>query len=557
MRRPASPAAAPRAPRRRPKSYVGKLVALAACFACAWAVWHYRDTLFGSAKQVFVPGPIVPLGPTGLEFWATADTELAAGRYNEALENYRKAEARLSDTPARRAAVRCQIGAILYLLGRPAEARKAFEEAIPPESRRGVPETADASNFAATVAQVVLGTIRTDAAEQGIKSDMPPAWALTQFYLGAQALDEGRFADAAKWLGDYAGPRSFDDVKWVLQFQDLARLMAEDLLFAVNAMNDIARARAEGKAGDASQKLNALKAGLRQSERRAFLLSRFGLIEKEIARLVGVFNEDPAIKQQKALAKDRQELERIQKLRGQFAVETSFLPPAEQAAAAAANSYDFDSAAAAFTSVAARMTVPELKQVVADRAALYQRMSALKKAAIETMPKSPYDKPGLANRRGGALAGKAAKADATVITFAQAFGGVSVPWRDLHPQSLLALLAHYGDLAAASQPAERAANYVALAWLARDLKRDRESLAYANAITQLSPDAKSQWDRLTGPLPQPPALPGQEQTAADATLGTFRIPPFMQAGGLSQALSNPNLPSLLDIVPKADAKPKK
>jgi hypothetical protein len=410
----------------------------------------------------------------------------------------------------------------------------------------------DAGNFAAAVAQVVLGLIQPEAAEQRFAKEMPPAWALAQFHLGAQALAEGRFADAAKWLGGYAAPRAFEDAKWVLQFQDLARLMAEDLLFAVNAMNDIARARAEERA-DAGPKLDALKSGL-QGDRRAFLRSRLDLIEKEIARLTGVFNEDPAIQQQKALAKDRQELDRVRKLREHFAADTALLPAAERAAVAAANNCDFDSAAAAYASVAARMAVPELKQVAEDRAALYRRIGASKNAAITTMPASPYAKPGLANRRGAALAGKAAKADATTLTFAQEFGGVSVPWRDLHPQSLLTLLAHYGDLAAAGQPAGRAANYVALAWLARDLKLDRESAAYAGYVARLSPDAKSRWDRLTGPLPQPPALPGQEQTAGDVV---FKIPPFMQAGGLSQALANPNLPSLLDIVPKPDAKPKK
>ena len=554
------PGAAPGVPAApgKAKAVIGRLFALAACAACAWAVWHYRSTIFGSdVEQIAATAPAAPTGPNGLDLWAAADQRLAVGNYDEAIAGYRKAEAKLRDNSARRAAVRCQIGATLYLLGKPAEARQVFEDAVPANERGGLPRELNADNFVGAVAQVVLGVVKPDAANDRLQ-EMPAAATLAHFYLGAQALGEGRLNDAAKWFGDYIKPQPQEQAKWVFQFQDLVRPMVDDLQVAISLMKEIAGAQALDHGDEAAQKLRTLKTELQKTPRREFLLSRMSLIEQDIARLAAALNDDPAIKKARELEKQRAEVERITQLRAQFALDEALLNPTEQSAAVAVFGCDFDAAATTYTSAAGRMQVAEFKKIAEERAALYQRMAALKQHAIALMPKSPYTKAGLTNRRGGNLVGKAAKADAQSVIFVQEFGEVPVAWRDLSAVSLFTLLAYYGDLAAANQPAERAANFIALAWLARDLRRG-EMTAYANYGAQLSPSAKDDWARLTGPLPEPPALPGQEKVAQaeDPALATPRIPAFMQAGGVKQALSNTNLPSLLDIIPKAEEKPKK
>ncbi len=176
---PLTAAVRPRAPATTPPARaalpLGQLAALAACAAVAWAGWHFRGSIFGSSRpDAAAPAPVAQAAPTGLDFWVTADGELAKGEFAGALENYRKAEERLDDSPGRLAAVRCQIGATLYLLGGAAEARAAFEGAVPPDQRRGLPATVDADNFAAAVAQVVLGVVKPEGAEQRFKDEMPP-----------------------------------------------------------------------------------------------------------------------------------------------------------------------------------------------------------------------------------------------------------------------------------------------------------------------------------------------------------------------------------------------
>ena len=290
----------------------------------------------------------------------------------------------------------------------------------------------------------------------------------------------------------------------------------------------------------------ALKDEIRNNSRRAFLLSRLDVIEQEITRLAAVLAQDPALQERKRLAKDKQELDRLTKFRAQFVAETALFPTAEQNAASAIGTYEFAAAADAYLSAAERMTIPELRQVARERADLYRRLSHLKQQAIEAIPKTPYAKSSLVNRRGGLIAGRAVRADTQNIIFSHEHGEMPVAWRDLDPPSLLALLTHFAELAAAGEPGQRADNFVALAWLCKDLKREPETVAYANVAAKLSAQGKTLWNRLTAALPEPPPLPG-EKAVENSDLARLKIPLFLQAGGVAQALANPTLPSLLDL----------
>ncbi len=490
------------------KGLIGTLVVLAACIAAAFAVWHFRGVIFGTqrTKAVAPAKSYQPAPATWFDLWEEADNSIAKGDYDKAVEGYRKAKELLPEEPAKQAVLSCQIGTALNLKGKPTEAVAAFKQSFKEAQKGKLPDgrlTRD--NYAPLLGQLMSGALKLDQLESKLKGELPWAWTLAQFYLGAQALGEGRYADAAKWLADYAKAPARSEAKWTTLYQPHAKDIVTELGGIGETVAEAAKLRMGGKNDEAAALVKGLAPKVKTPLMKARLKGLGEEIKKEIASL-----------EQSEAARKRQALDRIGKLREQFLAEVPHIEQAAAAVPAPLADCNFEAAAEAYESAAAKIETQSLKQIATDRATIYRRLHAMKTLVTENMAKSPYTRPGLTARRGNPIPGRAAAADRAGVTFVSGLGQVVQPWGDLSPLTILTLLTYYSEVVNAQNPNERASNFVALAWLSRDLKMDQYSAAYAANAAQLNASTKAEWDKLIAPLPPPPdeSTPIAEQPAA-------------------------------------------
>jgi hypothetical protein len=496
------------------KSLVGTAVVLAGCIAAAWGIWHFRHLIWGTHDEAdrAAASAAQPAGkaavdtwPAALDAWDDADRKLAEGKYAAAVESYRRArQAVPEDKKAKRPVLDCQIGLAFSLQDKAVEAKKAYKAAAAAAEKPGVPDQLSQSNYAPVLGQLLAGDLKLDAVQPKLEKELPWAWTLAQLYLGVQAMLEGQFRDAGKWLDGYAGAKEDKDAKWVTLFQPDAKRLAGDLKAVNEAMRDISKLRL---AGNEDQAGDIIK-GLGEQIKTPILLARVASIQEEMRKAAA-----PAVEEKK--------VDPVAEMRKQFAADKQAIEAAAAAAVAALAEYNFDAATQAYDAAAGKAATPELKQVAADRAGIYKRMAEMKNLVIANMAKSPYARPGLTNRQGAAIAGSAAKADAGGVTFTQQGGEAVQKWADLSPLTMLTLMTYYSETTHAQDAAVRAANFIALAWLSRDLEQTQYTAAYAANAAKIAPDAKTEWDKLSAPLPEPPG----EQPAAPAgdTQAVFEV----------------------------------
>ncbi|MBI5395795.1 MAG: serine/threonine protein kinase [Verrucomicrobia bacterium] len=500
------------------KAVIGTVLVLAGCIATAWGIWHYRHLIWGShdeadrtASSAAQPAgkAAVDTWPAAFDAWVDADSKLADGKYAAAVTSYRRArEAVPEDKKTKRPVLDCQIGLALNLQDKAAEAKKAFKAAAAAAEKPGLPEQIFQSNYAPVLGQLLAGDLKLPAVQPKLAKQLPWAWTLAQFYLGVQAMTDGKFKDAGKWMDGYVAAKEDKDAKWVTLFQPDATRLAADLKVINDAMADISKLRL---AGNEDQAGDIIK-GLGEQIKTPILLARVKSIEEDLKKAAAAQTEekkvDPAVKQ-----------------REQFAAGKKAIEAAATAATAALAEYSFDAAAKAFDDAAGKIETPELKPIAADRAGIYRRMVEMKKLIIANMAKTPYARPGLTNRSGAALAGSATKADDNGVTFATPGGEAAQKWADLSPLTMLTLMTYYSEITNAQNPAARAANFVALAWLSRDLQQTQYTAAYAANAAKIAPDAKAEWDKLSAPLPEPPGdKPAAPAGDTQAVLETKRVP---------------------------------
>lgn len=480
------------------KGVIGTVLVLAGCIATAWGIWHFRHLIWGahdesdrgasSAATQPAGKAAVDTWPAALDAWDDADRKLSEGKYAAAIESYRRAQAAMpADKKSKLAVLDCQIGLALGLQDKADEAKKAFKKAAAAAEKPGLPAELSAANYAPVLGQMLTGSLELEKAQPQLEKQLPWAWTLAQLYLGVQAMIEGKFKEAGKWLDGYVAAKENKDAKWVTLFQPDASRLASDLKTVNEAMADISKLRL---AGNEDQAGDIIK-GLGGQIKTPILLARLQSIQEEMKKAAG----PPA---------DEKKSDPAAEMRKQFAADKQALEAAATAATAAAAEYSFEAAAQAYDEAAGKMATAELKPVAADRAGIYKRMAEMKKLIIASMAKSPYARPGLTDRQGAAIAGNATKADDTGVTFAQQGGEKVQKWADLSPLAMLTLMTYYSEITNAQNPAARAANFIALAWLSRDLQQAQYSGAYAANAAKIAPDAKTEWEKLSAPLPEPP-----------------------------------------------------
>ena len=503
----------PSGPRPRAKELVAPLVFFIACVAAGFGIWTIRFSIFGHPEGE-VTTSVAPISTTTtapkqaedwLGKWVEADNCLARGNYTKALATYRETGQILRSNPEKNPLISCQIAATLYLMGRTDEAKAAVQKG----SDAALPEKVSAANYGSVMAQLVSGTIKADKAQSLLEKQLPPAWTLAQFYLGAQALAEGRYKESAQWLDGYVKAQVTAEPRWVGVFQSHARDLLTELENLNSAGSDITKLRL---GGDSDQAIVRFKE-LVEKVKNPLMQARIKSIEQEIKQ--SGTTEDSGMGAQQPKGPDPQ----LVKQREQFLADMPVLEKAAAAVPAFVVETTFDAAAKVYADAAAQITTPALKKIAQDRATIYERLDAMKKGAIEGINKTPYAGAGLTTRRGGMLIGKPSQADASNVTFVDARGQMMGAWRDFAPVTVLTLLTYYSELANAQNPAARGANMVAMAWLSHEYKQDQYATAYSGRAVALSPQSKTEWEALSAPLPAPPELPNTGQQAGAAAKG--------------------------------------
>ncbi len=484
------------------KSLIGTVLVLAGCIAAAISIWHFRHLIWGSPDAAQPAGDTtaavrVPAGPPPnkwLEVWDEADRKFSEGLYPAARESYRRAREVLpDDKKGRRAVLDCQIGLALSFMGKPEEAKNAFKSAAAAAEKPGLPDPILQSNYAPVLGQLLSGAQKLDAVQPKLKAQLPWAWTLAQLYLGVQAVNDGKFKDALKWMGGYAEAKQDADAKWITLFQPLARQITADLKTINDAMSDVTKLRLAGQEDQVGDRLK----GLADQIENPFVRARFQASEVDAGK-AGVAQVDDKA------AQEKKEAERVAKMRKQFLADKTALEGAATAVTAAMAEYNLDAAVQAYEDAAGKIATPELKQIAVDRAGIYRRLVDMKKLVVENMAKKPYDHPGLTTRANTALAGRAVRADASGVAFAAPSGETIQKWQDLSPLTILTLLTSYSESASVQNAGVRGGNFVALAWLSRDLKQDQYTSTYAANAVRIAPDTKAEWDKLSAPVPESP-----------------------------------------------------
>jgi len=482
------------------KSLIGTAVVLVACIAAAWGIWQFRHLIWGThdepgltASSAAQPAgqAVVDTWPAALDAWDDADRKLAEGKYAAAIESYRRARQAIpEDKKSKRPVLDCQIGLAFSLQDKAADAKKAYQAAAAAAEKPGLPAQISQSNYAPVLGQLLSGGLKLETVQPKLEKQLPWAWTLAQLYLGVQAVLDGRFQDAGQWLEGYVNAKEDKDARWVTLFQPDAKRLANDLKAVNEAMRDISKLRLAGNEDQAGDIIQGLGAQIKTPLLRA----RVRAIQEQMRKAAA----PPA---------EEKKTDPVAEMRKQFAADKQAIEAAATAAVAALAGYDFEAAAQAYDQAAARITTPELRPVAADRAAIYKRMAEMKKLIIASMTKAPYARPGLTNRQGAAIAGSATKADAEGVTFTHQGAETVQKWANLSPLTMLTLMTYYSEITHAQNAALRAANFVALAWLSRDLEQTQYTAAYAATAARIAPDAKAEWDKLSAPLPEPPGEP--------------------------------------------------
>ncbi|MCX6897194.1 MAG: serine/threonine-protein kinase [Verrucomicrobia bacterium] len=480
------------------KGVVATLTILAACIACGYFVWAKREVLFRSSDSASSAGTATqqqqPAQPAAeqswLDLWDAADNSLIAGKYQPAIDAYRKARQKLNDDPPRQCILDCQIGAALYLLGKPEDARKAFSAAGEKMEIGIMPEKINQESFGPLLGQLISGGFTLDQIQSSLKQQMPAALALAQFYLGVQALGEGKLAECARFFDTYTTARADLDPRWVTLYQPHAKSIAAQIRLQTQGIEEATKLIASNKAEEAYKKITAIKAQVKHP----LLQSPFAAIDTAIA----------------GKSKELADMEHARKVRERFALDKQSLEQVDATVDAAINDCNFDTLAKAYAAAAEKMGSPAVKQAAEDRAMVYQRLTALKTLVIEGIAKTPYARNDLATRANARLAGAVTKADAEkIVVSVKDRPDQATPWRDLAPASVVALFITYDTLATSLQPAEHGANYVAIAWFAQTQHLD-QTLAdtYMDTAVKFAAVSRNEWDRFNAPL------------AGDATPGT-------------------------------------
>ncbi|MCX6909355.1 MAG: serine/threonine-protein kinase [Verrucomicrobia bacterium] len=469
------------------KGVLGTLIVLAACIACGYCVWKYRDILFrsrdttaGTTPQQQPAQPVIE--QSWLDLWDTGDNSLIAGQYQKAIDAYRKARQKLNDDPPRQSILDCQIGAALFLLGKPEDARKAFSTAGEKMEIGIMPEKINQESYGPLLGQLISGGFKLDQLQSPLKQQMPAALVLAQFYLGVQALGEGRLEECAKFFDSYTAAKTDLDPRWVALYQPHAKSIATQIRLLTQGIEESKKFIAEGKVAEAYKKITAVKAQVKHP----LLQSPFAAIDSAIA----------------GKSKELDDLEHARKVRERFALDKQSLEQVDTTVEAAINDCNFDPLSKAYAAAAEKMESPAVKQVAEDRAMVYKRLTTLKTLVIESIAKTPYGRNDLATRANARLTGKVTKADADkIIVSVKDRPDQPVPWRDLTPASVVALFTTYDTLATSLQPAEHGANYVAIAWFAQ-LQRLEQTItdAYVDTAVKFATVSRNEWDRFNAPL---------------------------------------------------------
>jgi len=493
-------------------SVIGTLVVLAACIACAVLIWTHREKLFGkstqrskAASQMETPTTTVPALENWLDLWDAADRSLTEGKYKPAIDYYHKAAELLIGDPTKRSVVLCQLGLLSYLTGKPEDARKQFDASAQLAASVGLSEKITRDNYGIVLGQLMSGGLEVGSVEPKLKKDLPGAWPLAQLYMGARALSDSKFTEAAALLGSYASASVDGELKWVTLFQPHVKKLSAELAVYLKGVEEIKALVAASNGGEAAKKLAALKTRTKSP----VLLSALAPTEEEVKKLTDFEGE----------------VLRAQQRRDAFEAEKGTLAQLDAAIPPLVAEYDFAAAAKVYADAAGKLKSPEIKQVVQDRAQTYQRLVALKGHAIRGIGKTPYERGDLTSRRNERLTGKVTKADDTNITLTQPQGEVTVPWRDLSPVALLTLFTHYDPTDPLKEPAARANNFLSYAWVSRDLQFPQFVPSYLEAASKSSGEAKAEWDRLNAPPQPPPDVPGAKPSdTASAQPGAKAAP---------------------------------
>jgi serine/threonine protein kinase len=496
----------PSAPSGSWKSVVATVLLLAACIACGYCVWKYRDILFRSRDTGETTSQQQPAQPvieqSWLDLWDAADNSLVAGQYQQAIDTYRKARQKLQEDPQRQSILDCQIGIALYLMGKPEDARKAFSTAGDKMEVGVMPEKVNQESLGPLMGQLVNGSLKLAEIQTVLKQQMPASLVLAQFYLGVQALGEGRLDECVKFLDDYITAKPDQDPRWVTLYQPHAKSIASQIHLLTQGIEDAKKLIAENKAEDAYKKITAVKTRVKH----ALLQPPFAAIDAAIA----------------GKSKELADLEHARRVRERFALDKQSLEQVDATADAALAECSFEPLSKAYADAAGKMESPAVKQAAEDRAMVYKRLAALKALVIEGIAKTPYARNDLTTRANARLVGAASKADSDkIVLTAKDRPEQPVPWRDLAPMSIVALFTTYDALATALDPAAHGANYVAIAWFAQTQRLD-QALAdgYVDTAVKFAAVSRNEWDRFNAPLagdaaPKPAAAPAGKKADTD------------------------------------------
>jgi serine/threonine protein kinase len=162
--------------------------------------------------------------------------------------------------------------------------------------------------------------------------------------------------------------------------------------------------------------------------------------------------------------------------------------------------YDFDAVTNAYKAIDSQITTSTNRLLLSQRLSIAALIVDFQSQLINDIARLPYDHGDLQTRQGTRLVGRLIRATGTELSFATAYGAISVRWGDLTPQTLVSLADFY--VAAFAQSEMSAAlghRYLALAAFCTQYNLPQKANTSIRHALRTAPDLRSDVVRIFGP----------------------------------------------------------
>ncbi len=406
--------------------------------------------------------------------WRVATRALAQGKFNDAVLGYDGALYQVGrDRPRTRQWIRFFEAVALAASGQSGDAHQLLaEKARDPAADTHLASPVTVLNFIQPLIGVWLGE-----APSGERETELPGWAngLTQLVLGFRQLDAGRIEAARDAFRAYRDLPLDESQRWAFELQPLAGRLADGCDETLRGLAQIEALEAAGKPATALELARALESNAALPAFRAAFAERQTHLQALIEE------------QQRQAARAQQEQQTRQRLQA-----------LEQAATAAAATYDFQAALAGYEAARFDDASEAVRQEYEQRKALARLLVEFKAQLTRDFSRRPYEAAGLPTRDGRRLTGRLSRATDRELVFANPYGELMEKWSELAPVTLMQLAEWYAaEFASTESPAMQARRYLTLAAFARQFGSERAA-AYWKRALQLAPSLQPEIKRSFG-----------------------------------------------------------